>query len=80
VHRADGGRIRHRRQCSACGQTVDLLDIGRGYPLGGGHLVLDEADLSRLPLPSVRAMDVVAFVPVAEVDPIYFQRDRAASP
>jgi DNA end-binding protein Ku len=30
VHRADGGRVRHRRICSACDTEVAMLDIAKG--------------------------------------------------
>jgi DNA end-binding protein Ku len=75
VHRADGGRIRHHRQCSVCGHILDPTDITRSYPLGPDRrVVLDDADLARLPLPTVRAMEIVAFVPLEDIDPTYFDR------
>lgn len=75
LHRADAGRIRHRRVCSACGREVPFADLARGYELGGGDLVvLDDADFEHLPLPSARTLEVTEFVPVEEVDPLLFDR------
>jgi DNA end-binding protein Ku len=60
---------------------VDIPDIGRGYPLGRGrHVVLDDRDLARLPPPSVRALDIAAFVPISDIDPLYFQRAYYLAP
>jgi DNA end-binding protein Ku len=81
VHRADGGRIRHRRECEACGAVVDFADISRGYELDDGRLVmLDKDDFDALPRATGHTMRVVHFVPAGEVPPIYFQRSYYLEP
>lgn len=69
VHTADGGRIRYRRRCEVCGREVDLSDIAKGYQDPAGRTaVLTEADFDQLPLPSVKAIDVLAFVDATDID------------
>ncbi len=75
VHRADGGRVKYRRTCSACGAEVSFDDIAKGYDLGGGQIVvLTDDDFADLPLTSSRAIDVLEFVPTSQVDPILYNK------
>jgi DNA end-binding protein Ku len=75
VHRADGGRIRYRRECEACLEEIDYADVARGYELEDGRLLLlEKADFDTLPGAVERSMQVLRFVPVNEVHPIFFQR------
>jgi DNA end-binding protein Ku len=81
VHTTDGGRIRHRKVCEVDGATVGGEDVARGYVLPGGEtVVLTDEDLAKLPLPTSRAIDVQAFAPLAEIDPIYFARSYHLEP
>ena len=73
VHREDGGRIRYKRVCSVCGEEVAYNDIAKGYELPDGEIVvLTDDDLAELPLTTSREIDVLQFVPLEQVDPIYF--------
>lgn len=81
VHRADGGRIRYKRVCEVCGEEVAYQEIAKGYDVGGGEVVvLTDEDLSELPLETNRAIDVQSFVPLEQVDPIYFDRSYYVEP
>jgi DNA end-binding protein Ku len=81
VHREDGGRIRYKRVCQVCGEEVAYADIAKGYELDDGRVVvLDAEDFDRLPINTDHAIDVVEFVPVEEVDPIYFQKSYYLEP
>ncbi|MGM1063736.1 Ku protein [Saccharothrix sp. Mg75] len=75
VHREDGGRIRYRRVCEVCGEEVAYADVAKGYELEDGRLVvMGDEDFDKLPVNTDHAIDVVEFVPVEEVDPIFFQK------
>jgi len=81
VHREDGGRIRYKRTCSVCGEEVDYTDIAKGYETSDGQLViLTDEDLDKLPVSSSHEIDVVEFVPAAQVDPILFARSYYLEP
>ncbi len=81
VHVTDGGRVRHRKVCEVDGATVPGGELARGYVLPGGEtVVLTDEDLARLPLPTSRAIDVQAFAPLEEIDPIYFARSYHLEP
>ncbi|MEQ7006880.1 Ku protein [Actinopolymorpha sp. B17G11] len=75
VHAADGGRIRYRRVCEVDGQEVPYADIAKGYELPDGNMVVLDADeLSDLPLPTRKVVEVLEFVPAEDIDPIYVSR------
>jgi DNA end-binding protein Ku len=75
VHREDGGRIKYKRTCSTCGAEVSYDDIAKGFDLGGGEMVvLTDDDFADLPLSSSHAIDVLEFVPAAQVDPILYHK------
>lgn len=86
VHEADGGRIRYRKVCSACGEEVRMDDIAKGYQTDDGQMVvLTDADLDELPLPTEREIAVEEFVPADQVDPImlgktyYLEPEKSAA-
>lgn len=81
VHREDGGRIRYKRTCSICGEEVAYGDIAKGYETSDGQLViLTDEDLDQLPVASSHEIDVVEFVPAAQVDPILFAKSYYLEP
>jgi DNA end-binding protein Ku len=81
VHVADGGRVRNRRVCSIDGEEVPYSDIAKGYELPTGEMVvLTDEDLADLPLATSRTIDVLRFVPLEQVDPIYFARSYYLEP
>src|SRR5437867_5039502 len=74
VHAKDGGRIRYKRVCSECGEEVPMEEIAKGYEYEKDHMVLlDEQELERSS-PAFRSIDIVGFVPLTEIDPIYWQK------
>ena len=81
VRRSDGSRIKYKRVAAADGEEVQYGDIAKGYELPSGEtVVLTDEDFKELPLTTSRAIDVLQFVPLEEVDPIYFQKSYYLEP
>jgi DNA end-binding protein Ku len=81
VHRTDGGRIRYKRVCTTDGEEVQYADIAKGYELDSGEtVVLTDDDFADLPLSTSRAIDVLEFVPLEQVDPMYFAKSYYLEP
>jgi DNA end-binding protein Ku len=81
VHRDDGGRIRYKRVCQIDNEEVPYSDIAKGYELANGEVVvLTDEDFADLPLTTSRTIDVLEFVPLEEVDPIYFAKSYYLEP
>ena len=75
VHEEDGGRISYRRVCEVDGEEVPYSDIGKGYEMPDGRMViLTSDDFTQLPLPTAKAIEVLEFVPMEQVDPLYFAK------
>ncbi len=81
VHRADGGQIKFKRICSACGEEVPYADVAKGYPLPTGEMVvLTDDDLAGLPLATGRTIEVLQFTPADQIDPILFAKSYYLEP
>lgn len=81
VHRDDGGRIRYKRVCQLDGEEIPYSDIAKGYELPSGEVVvLTDDDFADLPLTTSRSIDVLEFVPLDQVDPIYFAKSYYLEP
>ncbi|MGN6609514.1 MAG: Ku protein [Jatrophihabitans sp.] len=81
VRRSDGSRIRYKRVAEADGEEVPYSEIAKGYQLPSGEtVVLTDDDFKDLPLPTARVVDVVQFVPLDQIDPIYFAKSYYLEP
>ncbi|MCW2668344.1 MAG: Ku protein [Frankiales bacterium] len=81
VRRSDGSRIKYKRVAAADGEEVAYGDIAKGYELPSGEtVVLTDDDFKDLPLTTNKAIDVLTFVPLEEVDPIYFEKSYYLEP
>ncbi|NKQ56427.1 Ku protein [Amycolatopsis sp. K13G38] len=81
LHSADGGRIRMRRVCEVDGADVPAGEIGKGFPLPGGDVVLlSDEELAELPLPTAHSIEILGFIPSAQLDPLYFVKSYYLEP
>ncbi|MFE9774770.1 Ku protein [Streptomyces sp. NPDC005931] len=70
-HLEDMGRVRVRKFCEVEDREVTGSEIGKGYQLTKEQVVpITDEELSNLPLPTAKAIEIEAFVPFASVDPI----------
>jgi DNA end-binding protein Ku len=75
VHTTCGSRVRLRRFCAAEGLEVPREEVARGYEAADGRtVILTDADLADLPLPSIKNIEVLAFVPADRIDPLLLDR------
>jgi DNA end-binding protein Ku len=81
VHAVDNGRVKYNRVCRECGNVLELSDIAKAYQVPNGPvIVLDEEDFASLPVTSSKEIDVVEFVPSAQVDPVRFDKSYLLEP
>lgn len=75
VHASDSGRIRYKRVCEIDKEEVPYSDIAKGYEMPDGQVVvLTPDDFAALPLPTAKSIEVMEFVPIEQVDPIFFSK------
>ncbi|MBV2353249.1 Ku protein [Streptomyces sp. J2-1] len=71
VHTEDNGRIRYRKVCELEDREVAQAEIGKAYEDADGTMIpITEDDLSHLPIPTARTIEIVAFVPADRIDPL----------
>ncbi|NED07666.1 Ku protein [Streptomyces sp. SID6648] len=76
IHLADGGRIRYRKVCELDEEEVPGGEIGKAYEDADGTMIpITDEDLAQLPLPTAKTIEIVAFVPADQIDPL--QMDAA---
>lgn len=81
LHDEDGGRIRMKRTCSIDGEEVPFERIVRGYEYEKDrYVVLTDDDFDAVPVESSRAIDIVRFVDLDEIDPIMFKKSYYLAP
>jgi len=73
LHKKDDGRIFNERHCTVCGEKVEYADLVRGYEYEKGHyVVLTDDDLKGVNPEATQSVDIVEFVELDQIDPMYF--------
>src|SRR5918999_2651222 len=81
LHDEDHGRIKYQRVCSKCGKEVTWDDLVRGYEVSKDtYVTFTDEELQSVDVESIRAIDVVSFVPLESIDPIYFNKTYYVAP
>lgn len=75
IERGSGARIRQQNLSSATGEPVADEDIVMGYELlPGKHVTFEKDEVAALRPDSTKAIEVLDFVDLDEVDPVYFDK------
>ncbi|MEV5439863.1 Ku protein [Streptomyces sp. NPDC052682] len=70
-HLEDMGRVRVRKVCELEDREVAQSEIGKGYQLTKEQVIpISDEELSNLPLPTAKAIEIEAFVPLESIDAI----------
>ena len=73
LHEKDGSPIETRRFCSEEDKEVPFETVGRAFERERGKdVILTDEELAAAAPRKTRTIDVVAFVDLADVDPVYF--------
>jgi DNA end-binding protein Ku len=81
VHLADGARIEHRTFCSKEDKEVPRDEIVKGFEVRSGrYVVVDKEDIDAAGGARSRIVDVDRFVPLAEIDPVFFDKSYYVGP
>jgi DNA end-binding protein Ku len=81
LHDEDGGRIRMKRTCSVDGEEVSFEHIVKGYEYEKDkYVILTDEDFDAVPVESSRAIDIVQFVDLEQIDPMLFKKSYYLAP
>lgn len=74
--------IKYAKMCPECGEELDMADIVKGYETAKGKfVVLESEELEELKEAAEdKAVDIIDFIKIEEIDPIYFNRSYYMSP
>lgn len=75
LHAKCGNRIHQQRFCPICNEVVEREGLVRGYEFAKDQYVrFEEAELEALEGEASQAIEISEFVPLATVDPLYFEK------
>lgn len=73
--------VKYVKTCPACQREVAMAEIVRGYEYEPGRFVVfDDDDFADLPAPQSRTVEILEFIRLAEVDPIYYDKTYFLEP
>jgi DNA end-binding protein Ku len=74
LHDEDGARIKEQRVCSKDGEEVSWEHTVRGYEVAKGHdVTLTDEELAQVAPQKSKAIALESFVPLDQINPVYFQ-------
>ncbi len=81
LHKKDEGRITQVRRCSIDGEEVAYTDLVRGYEYEKGrYVIITDEDFDRVNPEATQSVDIVQFVDLAEIDPMFFDKPYYLEP
>jgi len=81
IHSVCKTRLKQPLYCPTCERMVDRSEVMKGYEYEKGQYVLvDGEEIKKITPESGRTMEILAFLELREVDPIYFNSSFIALP
>src|SRR5262245_1532522 len=81
LHQKCGGRIRQQQICPTCNEVVERSTLVKGYEFAKDQYVqFTEEELKSLEGEASKMIDIAEFVPLSQVDPIYFEKTYYLGP
>lgn len=81
IHKPCGTPISYTRTCPHCEKPAEWEEITKGYEYDKGRFVLfDENELEAIKPEVARTIQILDFVALEEIDPVYYQKTYYLSP
>ena len=81
LHRECGTPIKQKRYCPFHERDVEADELVKGWEFAKNQFVMvEESDLESVALQRSQSVDIIRFVPLDQVDPIYFDRTYYLAP
>ena len=81
LHRECGTPIKQKRWCPHHEREVEPEELVKGWEVAKGEFVIvEEADLESVALQRSQSIDILRFVALEDVDPVYFDRTYYLAP
>src|SRR5215218_8207252 len=81
LHRECGTPIRQKRWCPHHERDVEADELVKGWEFAKGQFIyVEDEDLEAVAVERSQSVDIIRFVPIEQVDPIYFDRTYYLAP
>jgi DNA end-binding protein Ku len=81
LHKKDLSRVKEVMYCAAEDKPLDRSEIVKGYEYDKNeYVVVEPEDLEKIAPPTAAAMEILQFVKIEEIDPIFFETSYYLSP
>jgi len=81
LHKKDGSRLKQQYICPRDGEIVSRDEMIKGYEFAKDQYVtFTPEELKSLEEKATQSIDIASFVPLAAIDPIYFERPYYLGP
>src|SRR5881275_2655896 len=81
LHRECGTPIKNKRWCPYHERDVEAEELVKGWEVAKGEFVIvEESDLEAVALQRSQSIEILRFVALADVDPVYFDRTYYLAP
>jgi DNA end-binding protein Ku len=81
LHKTCHSRVRQPQFCPTCNRMIERSEIVKGFEHEKDQYVLfTEEELDKIDPPSARTMEILEFVKLNEVDPLYFDASYYVTP
>jgi len=73
--------LRYKKVCEKCGKEVSEEEIIKGYEYEkDSFVIITPEDLEKIPKETTKTINIVDFIDLTEVDPVYFDRTYYLAP
>jgi DNA end-binding protein Ku len=81
IHEPCGSRIKQQIYCPTCERTVERSELVKGYQAEKDtYIIVEDEELKKIAPQSQETMEIIEFVKLDEIDPIYFATSYYATP
>jgi DNA end-binding protein Ku len=81
LHRECGTPIKQKRWCPVHDREVEADELVKGWEVAKGeYVIVEEADLESVALQRSQSIEILRFVRIEDVDPVYFDRTYYLAP
>jgi len=81
LHAKDKSRLRQQYVCATCGDVVERSAMVKGYEYAKDqYAILTDEELRGLERETEQSIEIEEFVPISQVDPVYFEKAYLLGP
>jgi len=81
LHKECKTPIKYEKVCPVCKKELAQGDLVRGYEYEKGrYVIIEEEDLEKIPLSTLKTIEILDFVELKEIDPIYYVKSYYLAP